>query len=133
MYVASALLSYRCPCRNSEASQNIVPKPVEMHPAPQKTKASNREAARSIAFTPVHEDGHAIRWDRVSQESAMEQVQPLKLITCWPEGDHVRPLGISDSLSKDFWQEGLAHEADMNLCSILVLGDELQICLWQPQ
>ena len=38
----------------------------------EKIKASNREAARSVAFTHVHEDGHAIGWNTVTQEGAMK-------------------------------------------------------------
>lgn len=56
-----------------------------------------------------------------------------KLLTCRPEGHHLRPLGVGDALPQRLWQEDLAHEADMDARGILVLGDHIVVSLWQAQ
>ena len=56
-----------------------------------------------------------------------------KLLTCRPEGHHLRPLGVGNALPQRLWQEDLAHEADMDARGILVLGDHTVVGLWQAQ
>ena len=57
----------------------------------------------------------------------------LAVLTCRPEGDHMRPLRASDALPESLWQEDFAHEADVDACSIPVLGHQPEVCLRQPQ
>ncbi len=83
-----------------------------------------------VGFSPMaahhtskHEDNGPCRAGSLS---------PTRLdgvVTCWPEGNHVRPLRASDALPQSLWQEDLAHEADMDAGSVPVLGHQLQIRL----
>ena len=55
------------------------------------------------------------------------------MLTCRSEGHDLRPLGVGNAFPQRLWQKDLAHEADMDARSILVLGDHIEVSLWQAQ